>query len=152
MPQWIIALLSALIGATVGAFATGAVQYLFWKRQHRHEVRALEARETRKERARATERLREIGVLLIELARLPIDGTHIEKTQVTTTTHLEILRLQRELVNATIAAREAFPDEDQALTVFQRLVIQRILRNPSEDSIKLVRDELDALMAKLGNS
>jgi hypothetical protein len=149
MPQWIIALLSALVGATVGAFATGAVQYLFWKRQHSQEVRAVEERETHKERARATERLREIGVLLLELAHTPVDGANIEKTQAATTTYLEVLRLQRELVNAATAAREVFPDLDRDLTVFQRMVTQRILRDPSEETIKMLQAELEALLAKL---
>ncbi len=147
MPEWII----ALLGAVIGSFTTGVVQYLFWQRQHRQELQSSDERELRRGKARAAERLREIAVLLIELARSPVDGAHVEKTQTTTTTYIEILRLQRELVNAIIAAREAFPGQERSLTVFQKTLAGKALVGSSPDSIKLLRDELDALLAELRN-
>lgn len=112
--------LTALAGFVAGAFTTAGVQYLFWKRQHRQEVQSLEEREMRKERARAAERWREIGTLLIELSRSLVSGPLISGAEVNTTTWIEIHRLRRALVNATIAAREAFPDQRQLLTIFQK--------------------------------
>lgn len=149
MPEWIIALLSAVVGALVGAYATGQVQYRFWKRQHDEEVRSLEEREIRREKVRAAERLREIAVLLIELARSPVDGSHIEKTQATTATYIERSRLQREFVNATMAAREAFPGQDRHLTIFEKMLAQEVARNPAPDAIKRLEAELGALLENL---
>ena len=151
MPAWIIALLSAVVGGVVGAFANGAVEFCFWRRRHREEVQSLEESEMRKVRARAAERLREIGVLFIELARLPVQGQYIEQTQSNTARFIEILRLQRELVNATITAREAFPEQDHLLTIFRRRLTQKVPLDLSQDSGKSLQDELDAVLAKLKN-
>jgi hypothetical protein len=56
-------------GVVIGAFLTAALQYFFWKRHHRQEMKSQQEREVRRERASAAERLRQVSVSLIEISR-----------------------------------------------------------------------------------
>jgi hypothetical protein len=135
-------LVVALVSVGFGAVLSAALQYT--KRQHRQELQSLEEREMRRERRRAVERFREVGVLLIEINRGLVSGPNVNQTEVTTMTLIEIHRLRRELLNATAAVRDAFPDQDKRLTPFLRMT-EKI----SPESANRLRDELDAIVAAL---
>jgi hypothetical protein len=109
-------LISGLVGVVVGAVLTSALQYFFWKRQHRVEVRSLEERESRRERAQALERFREVGGLLVEMNRIP---SEVLRANADTAALIatDRYRLQGELRNAMAALREAFPASDAVLLV-----------------------------------
>ncbi len=140
--------LTALLGVVVGAVLTNALQFFFWKRQHRQELQSLEERESRRAKTVAAEKLREIAVLLIELGGYHISGPHISNTEVSTTFYIETLRLRRELEATTLAARELFPNRAEAVTAFTRTITQGQLSLTPESAGRF-RTELDALLASL---
>lgn len=143
----VVAVVSVVIGAVVGAVLTAALQYSFWKRQHREELKSLEERETRGERARAAERLREVASLLIETSRVPISGPDINRSDVSTTTLIESYRLRRELLNAASAVRDAFPNHQSTTLVPFLKMTERVPLEP--ESAGRLRAELDAILAAL---
>jgi len=114
---------TSLVSVVVGALLTAGLQHLVWNRQQQ----ASEEREKRRERARAVERFRDIGSLVIELSRATLSGSSIEKTQLATATMLENERLRRELVAAIAAVRDAYPFQQTLLTNLQEKIIQRDL-------------------------
>jgi hypothetical protein len=138
-----------LVSVGFGALLTAALQYFFWKRQHQLELQSLEEREIRRERRRAAERLREVGGLLIEINSGPIAGYNVNQKEVTTTTLIEIHRLRRELLNATAAVRDAFPDQDKRLIPFQNKITEKVPLSLSSESAASLRNELDAIVAEL---
>jgi hypothetical protein len=149
-------LLRAFLSIAFGAILAATLNYVFWKRQHREEMKSLEEREKRleqremqRDRLRAVQRLREIGILLIESNRGTLLGTHVEQTQVTTANYLEIYRLRRELLSAVAAAREAFPDQQHwLLTAFERKITKTV-SGLSDESAKSMHAELDEALAEL---
>jgi hypothetical protein len=148
----VVAVVSVVIGAVVGAFLTAALQYFFWKRQHREELKSAEEREVRRERARAAERFREVAGLLIEINRGTLLG-QIDQTQLNATILTENHRLRRELRNTAAAVRDAFPDQgpvqDERLDLFQRQMTEKIPLNLSQESANALRSELNAIVAQL---
>ncbi|HXZ82405.1 MAG TPA: hypothetical protein VED84_01485 [Acidimicrobiales bacterium] len=158
MSDWVKTLVSVAFGAVLAA----ALNYFFWKRQHREEVksseerdarreRLLEERELRRERARAVERLREVGGLLIEINRAALSGPNINQTEVTTTTYIEIHRLRREVISAVAAVRDVFPadrgDTALRLNLFEGAITEKVPLAP--DSLGNLRSQLDLILDKL---
>ena len=136
----VVAVISVVIGAVVGAVLTAALQYFFWKRQHRVEQSSSEEREVRRERVRAAERFREVARLLIEISCEPRNP----QTDVTTATLLEKYRLKRELIVAATAVRESNILRGERLNIFLRMT-----ETISQESAPGLRSELDAIVAEL---
>lgn len=108
----------------------------------------MEEGERRREHARAVERFRELAALLVEISREPFSGSHIDQTQVTTTTLIESYRLRREFLAAAAAVRDAFPDQESRLSTFQKSITERIPLTP--ESAGRLGVELEAIVADLG--
>ena len=138
----------ALIGVLVGAFATGGVQHYFW----RLEEKQREERAKREQKERVAERLGRTAGELIELARSPIQGPHIDQTYLTTANYIELHRLKRELLNDVTSARDAFPKQQERLKVFQRQMDGAVLSNLPKDRMDVLRAELDSLLEQLSLS
>jgi hypothetical protein len=130
----------ALVSVVIGAVLTAALQYSFWKRQHREEQKSLEEREVRRERALAAERFREVARLLIEINCEPRNP----QTDVTTATLLEKYRLRRELIVAATAVRDSNILKGERLNIFLRMT-----ETLSPQSAPGLRSELDAIVAEL---
>jgi len=135
----------ALVGVLVGAFATGGVQHYFW----RLEERQREDRARREQKEKIAERLSRTAGELIELARSPIQGPHIDQTYLTTVSYIELHRLKRELANAVASASGAFPQQQERLRIFQRQTDASVLLNPPKERMDQLRSELDALLKNL---
>jgi hypothetical protein len=142
----------ALFSVAVGAVLSAALQYFFWKRQHLEELKSVEEREVRRERARAVERFREVAGLLIEINRGTLLG-QIDQTELNAKILIENHRLRRELRNTVAAVRDAFPTQgpvqDERLAIFQRQMTDNFPLNFSQDSANAQRSELDAIVAQL---
>lgn len=147
---------NVLLGVVVGALATAAAEHLFWRVQHREtlresreraerEERQREERASREQKQRVAEQLRQTAGGLIELARLPVQGIHIDQSYLTTINYVELLRVKRELLDVVALARDAFPEQQEFLSAFQRHLDEAIL-NPSTDRMDQLRVELDSLL------
>lgn len=137
----IVQVLIALVSVAFGAVLTAALQYFFWTRQHREELRSSEERETRRARARALERFRDVAGLLIEINRA---GLSISNPQLNTATIIEQYRLERELLSAAAVVREEHPDQATRLAAFLRKITQA-----SAASADTLHAELNAILVEL---
>ena len=145
--------LYALAGVLVGAIASGTVNYGFWKLQHKETLRTSEERERHKQQVQMTDRLQEVADQLIELGGASLSGPHIDQTQLSTATYMELVRLRREFLVVSNLARNAFENEDltERLRVFQEMVSEAILpgRGQTEAEKKNLRSYLDDLCTRL---
>jgi len=121
------------------------VQHYFW----RLEERQREDRARREQKEQIAERLSRTAGELIELARSPIQGPHIDQTCLTTVSYIELHRLKRELANAVASASGAFPQQQERLRIFQRQTDASVLLNPPKERMDQLRSELDALLKNL---
>jgi len=119
----------ALIGVLVGAIVTGGVSHYFWTR----EQKIRDDRASKERTQRIAEQLRHTGGELIELARTPLLGSHVDQTGQTTATYLETLRLKRELVNVIASVREASPQQQERLKIFEQQLNGAVFMNPSKE-------------------
>jgi len=142
----IVQVLIALVSVAFGAFLSASLQFFFWKRQHREELKSLREREARRERERAVERLKEVGGLFIETTRTPVEWYALNRTELTTTTLIETYRLRRDLLNAAAAVRDEFPNQTTNLTLFLQMTEKVPLPPGFADEL---RARLDGILDQL---
>jgi hypothetical protein len=146
LETWTIAVISALVGAVVGAFASAGAQHWFWSKQHRIVAQESEERAKRDRKDQILERLRQTGGELIELLREPIQGTRVDHTQSETLRYIETNRLRRELLTLWSLAEDVLPSDQQhaKLRVIQESMAM-VLVKPSKERL----DQLIALFDDL---
>jgi hypothetical protein len=145
VPEWLIALISAIAGAA----ATGVIGHLTWRVQRREIVQESEDRERRQQRARMTDRLQEVAEQLIELANL----RQSPNTPVNIANEIESQRLRREFLSASTLALDLFSEDEESandLNILRRTVSQATFPSLSEAQLTDMRARVNAICARLG--